>query len=308
MHDARYSIGGTYKYRDVLTMTTPKMLITMVAGRGYCTDPDSPKSVMTIIEKHSLTQYDAKVNDAKTVLSILASLGKTLVDLVAANRSEVPHHNANSHKYLAIHYLGVDNADNPYLYDHGYGGHFYVPIDGRKAYQAALVTDQIWHVGASSKNGYRYIHPEARNKNTIGIEVGTFKDDQGRWQYTEAAQETAAEVAAAILTVYNIPISNLMRHGDITTKCCPAPLMPVSRGGSEGTGSNWTWDKFRNRVAELMGEATTVTYETVTLSRGSQGDEVKELQEGLILLGYFCGKSGADGDFGKDTEKAVRSF
>ena len=35
---------------------------------------------------------------------------------------------------------------------------------------------------------------------------------------------------------------------------------------------------------------------------------MKELQEGLILLGYSCGKSGADGDFGGDTEKAVRSF
>ena len=84
-----------------------------------------------------------------------------------------------------------------------------------------------------------------------------------------------------LLTVYNIPIANLMRHGDITTKCCPAPLMPASRGGSEGTGSNWTWEKFKRRVAELMGEATTVTYEIVTLSRGSQGDEVKELQKVL---------------------------
>lgn len=176
MRDARYSKGGTYKYRDVLSMTDPEMLISTVAGRGYCTDPDYPKSVMRIIEKHSLTQYDAKVTVAKTVRSILAGLGKNLVDLVAANRSEVPHHNANSHKYLAVHYLGVDNADNPYLYDHGYGGHFYVPIDG------------------------------------------------------------------------------------------------------------------------------------TALSRGSQGDEVKELQEGLILLGYSCGKSGADGDFGKDTEEAVRNF
>ena len=57
-----------------------------------------------------------------------------------------------------------------------------------------------------------------------------------------------------------------------------------------------------------MGANTEVTYEAVTLSRGSQGDEVKELQEGLILLGYSCGKSGADVDFGKDTEGAVRSF
>lgn len=183
-----------------------------------------------------------------------------------------------------------------------------MPIDGRKAYQAALVTDQIWHVGASSKNGYKYIHPDARNKNTIGIEIGTFKDGQGRWQYTEAAQETAAVVAAAIMKVHNIPLTNLLRHGDITTKCCPAPLMPASRGGDEGTGSNWTWEKFKSRVKELMEEAVGTTYAVTALSRGSQGDDVKELQEGLILLGYSCGKSGADGDFGKDTEEAVRSF
>lgn len=308
MRDARYSQGGTYKYRDVLSMTDPETLITTVAGRGYCTDPDYPKSLMAIIKKHDLTQYDKKPTVARTVRSILAGLGKTLVDLIATNRSEVPQHNANSHKYLAVHYLGVDNADNPYLYGGGYGGHFYVPIDGRKAYQAALVTDQLWHVGASSKNGYKYIHPDARNKNTIGIEIGTFKDNEGRWQFTEAAQETAAELAAAILMVYNIPFTNLLRHGDVTTKCCPAPLMPASREGSEGAGTNWTWQKFRNRVAELMGEIADTTYAATVLSRGSQGDEVKELQEGLILLGYSCGKSGADGDFGKDTEKAVKRF
>ena len=73
-------------------------------------------------------------------------------------------------------------------------------------------------------------------------------------------------------------------------------------------GNNWTREKFKNRVTELMGEATAVTCEDVALRRGSQGDEVKELQEGLILLSYSCGKSGADGDFGKNTEEAVRRF
>lgn len=91
--------------------------------------------------------------------------------------------------------VAVDNADNSYLYGDGYGGHFYVLIDGRKAYQAALVTDKIWHVAANSRNGYRYIHDEARNGNTIGIEIGTFRDSQGAWMFTESAQETAAQIA-----------------------------------------------------------------------------------------------------------------
>ena len=303
MRDARYSRGGSYKYRDVLSIIDPETLIRTVAGRGYCTDPEYPESVMRIIREHNLTQYDKPVTVIKSVRSMMAGFGKTLVDLIAANRDEVPEHDANSHKYLAIHYLGVDNADNPYLYGGGYGGHFYVPIDGRKAYQAALVTDKVWHVAANSRNGYRYIHDDARNSNTIGIEIGTFRDSQGRWMFTEEAQETAAQLAASILTVYNIPLTHLLRHGDVTTKCCPMPLMPASRGGFEGQGSNWTWEKFKSRVAELMGgEVGDI------LQKGCQGDEVKQLQEDLIALGYSCGKAGADGFFGDDTHNAIVEF
>lgn len=45
-----------------------------------------------------------------------------------------------------------------------------------------------------------------------------------------------------------------------------------------------------------------------TLKNGCEGDDVKELQEGLIRLGYSCGPKGADGDFGDGTEEAVRKF
>lgn len=44
------------------------------------------------------------------------------------------------------------------------------------------------------------------------------------------------------------------------------------------------------------------------LRRGCKGDDVKELQEDLIKLGYALPKYGADGDFGKETEKAVQAF
>lgn len=38
------------------------------------------------------------------------------------------------------------------------------------------------------------------------------------------------------------------------------------------------------------------------------GKEVKTMQENLIKLGYSCGSTGADGDFGSNTEKAVKEF
>ncbi|MBP5726168.1 MAG: peptidoglycan-binding protein [Clostridia bacterium] len=45
-----------------------------------------------------------------------------------------------------------------------------------------------------------------------------------------------------------------------------------------------------------------------TLRRGSSGTAVKELQQELQKLGYDVGKSGADGKFGANTEKAVKAF
>ena len=44
------------------------------------------------------------------------------------------------------------------------------------------------------------------------------------------------------------------------------------------------------------------------LKRGSRGAEVTALQKQLLKLGYSVGNAGADGDFGAQTEKAVKSF
>jgi peptidoglycan hydrolase-like protein with peptidoglycan-binding domain len=45
-----------------------------------------------------------------------------------------------------------------------------------------------------------------------------------------------------------------------------------------------------------------------TISRGAKGDTVREAQCLLISLGFGVGPHGIDGDFGADTEKAVKAF
>lgn len=45
-----------------------------------------------------------------------------------------------------------------------------------------------------------------------------------------------------------------------------------------------------------------------TLSKGMAGEDVKTLQKRLMMLGYKLPKYGADGDFGEETDKAVREF
>ena len=76
------------------------------------------------------------------------------------------------------------------------------------------------------------------------------------------------------------------------------------------TDSKWTF----------WGELTAVQYEKggggevpeepkkQTLKRGDKGEDVKELQKELINLGYPLPRYGADGDFGKETEAAVKAF
>ena len=53
---------------------------------------------------------------------------------------------------------------------------------------------------------------------------------------------------------------------------------------------------------------TSAYYGVRILKKGMSGDDVKKVQEDLISLGYDLGRWGADGDFGNDTDSAVRKF
>ena len=54
--------------------------------------------------------------------------------------------------------------------------------------------------------------------------------------------------------------------------------------------------------------ASEYTLGTRTLKRGSKGTDVKALQEFLLQLGYNLPQYGADGDFGGETETALKLF
>lgn len=86
MRDAKYSKNGSYKYRDVLTIKDPRALITQVSQRGYATDPQYITSVMSIINKHNLTQYDnisqKEIKKEMTLKEALSKLGVNLIDII----------------------------------------------------------------------------------------------------------------------------------------------------------------------------------------------------------------------------------
>ena len=59
---------------------------------------------------------------------------------------------------------------------------------------------------------------------------------------------------------------------------------------------------------ELTADDAAGEYGARNLQRGMSGDDVAALQEDLISLGYSCGKHGADGVFGRQTESALLAF
>ena len=52
--------NGAYKYREVVGMTDPQAMITVIHKKGYATGTTYTTSVMRIVNQYNLTQYDKK--------------------------------------------------------------------------------------------------------------------------------------------------------------------------------------------------------------------------------------------------------
>ena len=74
-------------------------------------------------------------------------------------------------------------------------------------------------------------------------------------------------------------------------------------------GSTGTVIETPQKPAEKPVNPSNSAFElTRVLKRGCKGNDVKQLQEALMKLGYKLPKYGADGDFGSETEAAVKQF
>lgn len=90
----------------------------------------------------------------------------------------------------------------------------------------------------------------------------------------------------------------------------------TTTGGKSGdqTGREICIRSYYNKpwkyVYRYTGEVSNIGTVSVRnyLQKGDSGDAVKEMQKMLIGCGYSCGKSGVDGSFGGDTEKALIAF
>lgn len=352
---SNYGKGGVPKYGDaVLAIKDPEQLIRTVAGKGYATGSTYPTSVMRILNKHNLTKYDdlSKVEpsmivpdslklkygltnksaETKTATTkknnVIKLTSRTIKDITSENRSQVPaSRNGNPIQFIVVHYLGVPNADNPYLYGGGYGGHYNIQRNGQIYKAANPKTAVVWHCGGGLQgSGGHEFHRICTNYNSIGIECGvcyteSVKDadgDSNKWYFTEETQESLVYLVSKLMDEYGISMDHVIRHYDVTGKICPNPYVK-----NNNLRTSWTWSQFKTNLAQYRKDGTitipsgtttttvsttptTITTSKSYLAKGDSGKDVETLQTMLNACGYDCGT--VDGDFGSKTDKAVREL
>lgn len=139
--------------------------------------------------------------------------------LTIVNRSIM---NNKQNKYIVIHYVGAvstakANAEYFYAVNRRASAHYFV--DENEIYQVVKESDSAWHCGTTGK-----YYNNCRNSNSIGIEMCCFNNN-GTLDISEKVINNTVELTKQLMSKYNIPVENVIRHYDVTHKCCPAPFV-----------------------------------------------------------------------------------
>lgn len=124
-------------------------------------------------------------------------------------------------RYLVVHYtanLGDTAQNNAEYFAREIvkaSAHYFV--DENEVWQSVPDDTVAWHCG-----GKTYYHAECRNANSIGVEICMLDKNGG---VREDAVERAAQLVRELMERYDIDVSCVLRHYDVTHKSCPAPMV-----------------------------------------------------------------------------------
>ena len=205
-------------------------------------------------------------------------------------------------KYIVIHYVGaISSAKNNCIYFKNNNvpasAHFFCDSE---IWQSVALSRSAWHCGGGLQdyghasvggNKGATLHGVCTNSNSIGIELCCHKKN-GKVVPTPTAIKTATPLVKWLMKKYGVPASRVIRHFDVTGKCCP-----------NGYISKDSWAGLHRT---LTGQKPPKPYPTIDLKEGDSGEQVKRLQRCLNKIM----KAGleVDGHFGPKTAKAVIKF
>lgn len=166
-------------------------------------------------------------------------------------------------KYIVIHYCGsLGDAKTQAEYfskaNRNASAHYFVGYSG-EIWQSVEEANIAWHCGAK-----KYQHPACRNANSIGIEMcckttGSTKNADEHWYFEDATVKATIELTKTLMDKYHIRPEHVIRHYDVTGKCCPAPYV-------FNTGKH-TWSDFKKAIGEQNMSYDDVIKKSNTINR-----------------------------------------
>lgn len=228
---------------------------------------------------------------------------------LTAVRKIVIHWTANFGATANGHYNYFNTLDGRYASAHLF-------VDKVEALCIIPLNEVAYHANDGTYKGIQELKPNA-NLLSVGIEMCVEKDGS----FHPDTIKRTIEVAVELCKMYKLdPMTDIVRHYDITHKNCPAPwvkdesLFLTFKQNVEKTlyvrpasitkpVSNPTVKE--KPVVKPKPVVKKLSYKR-PLIKGSKGSDVKALQEALNKLNFKVGV--ADGSFGAKTEDAVRRF
>ncbi len=195
-------------------------------------------------------------------------------------------------KYIVIHYT-ANNGDtawgntNYFKQYRGASAHYFVDEDN--IYQSIEDKNIAWHVGANT-----YFHKECRNNNSIGIELCSYINSNGKYDFKPKTVDNAVWLTKMLMKKYGVPAANIIRHYDVTHKICPEPYVRDTQA----------WNAFKKRLTEDTAEPVKVKeddemVETITvkingkdynaariLKKNKNYIAISDLEQAGFVIGY----------------------
>lgn len=153
-------------------------------------------------------------------------------------------------EYIVLHYTaGVSSTPGTaknicawWNKDPGQASADYVVDDDNVwQYSPDIENYYCWHCGGRKLDyGPAPYNGKATNKNTIGIEMCSYRDDKNGkataeaegWKINNKVISNTVELVKYLKKKYNIPNENIITHFDVTGKLCPRPFVKKSPTGS----------------------------------------------------------------------------
>lgn len=126
----------------------------------------------------------------------------------------------SSIKFIVLHYTGndgdSDEANANYFANNVVKTSAHYFVDDNSITQSVPDDRVAWHCGAKT-----YFHADARNFNSIGVELCDNRRD-GQIVPSQATIDRALELVRWLMQCYNVPQERVIRHWDVSHKLCPA--------------------------------------------------------------------------------------